>query len=63
MPEPQICVKNLTKIYRVPVRPEGLSASLKSLLNARRFGPFRVRRGLIGHARRSLGSLFAGWQS
>jgi ABC-2 type transport system ATP-binding protein len=32
MTEPQIYVQNLSKTYRVPVRPEGLSASLKSLL-------------------------------
>lgn len=32
MTQPQIHVQNLTKTYRVPVRPEGLSASLKSLL-------------------------------
>jgi ABC-2 type transport system ATP-binding protein len=31
MTEPQIHVQNLSKTYRVPVRPEGLSASLKSL--------------------------------
>jgi ABC-2 type transport system ATP-binding protein len=33
MTHPLIQVQNLTKTYRVPVRPEGLSASLKSLLN------------------------------
>ncbi|MBN2387980.1 MAG: ATP-binding cassette domain-containing protein [Anaerolineales bacterium] len=31
MPEPQIQIHNLTKTYRVPVRPEGLRASLGSL--------------------------------
>lgn len=35
MTQPQIQVQNLTKTYRVPVRPEGLGASLKSLLNPR----------------------------
>ena len=33
MTQPLIQVQHLTKNYRVPVRPEGLSASLKSLLN------------------------------
>jgi len=32
MTEPQIQVRNLTKTYRVPIRPEGLSASVRSLL-------------------------------
>jgi ABC-2 type transport system ATP-binding protein len=31
MTEPQIHIQKLSKTYRVPVRPEGLSASLKSL--------------------------------
>jgi ABC-2 type transport system ATP-binding protein len=35
MTHPLIQVQNLTKTYRVPVRPEGLSASPKSLLNPR----------------------------
>src|SRR5512139_3243338 len=32
MTEPQIQVRSLTKTYRVPIRPEGLSASVRSLL-------------------------------
>lgn len=32
MTQPQIHITNLTKTYRVPVRPEGLAASLNSLL-------------------------------
>jgi ABC-2 type transport system ATP-binding protein len=28
----QICVENLSKTYRVPVRPEGLRASVRSLI-------------------------------
>ena len=35
MNAPAIQVQNLTKTYRVPIRPEGLSASLKSLLRPR----------------------------
>jgi ABC-2 type transport system ATP-binding protein len=35
MTRSQIQVKNLSKTYRVPVRPEGLGASFKSLLNPR----------------------------
>ena len=35
MTHPLIQVQNLTKTYRVPGRPEGLSASLKILLNPR----------------------------
>ncbi len=33
MTQPIIQLQNLTKTYRVPVRPEGLSASVKSLLH------------------------------
>jgi len=35
MTHPQILVEDLSKTYRVPVRPEGLGASLRSLLKRR----------------------------
>jgi ABC-2 type transport system ATP-binding protein len=54
MNHPLILVQNLTKTYRVPIRPEGLQASLKSLIKPQYKGveavkdvSFRIEAGSI----------------
>lgn len=54
MNQPLILVSNLTKTYRVPIRPEGLQASLKSLVKPQYKGveavkdvSFRIEAGSI----------------
>ncbi|MEM5775051.1 MAG: ATP-binding cassette domain-containing protein, partial [Anaerolineaceae bacterium] len=45
MTDAHICVENLRKVYRVPIRPEGLRASLRSLFN-RRYDSVEAVRGV-----------------